>query len=51
VFADDKGIATLRAIAKRGAQIRSASPFIELLLDQGEHEIRGRHNQNHPVWD
>ena len=51
VFADDKGIATLQAIAKRGGQIRGASPFIALLLDHGPHDNSGSHHQNQSTWD
>ena len=32
-FADDAGIEAVRATAEKGAKIRGASPFIQLLLD------------------
>ena len=32
LFADDKGINTIRRIADKGAQVRGASPFVQLLL-------------------
>ena len=32
-FADDEGINAIRAIADRGAEIRGASPFVQLLLE------------------
>ena len=33
LFADNKGIDAIRAIADKRAQVRGASPFIQLLLD------------------
>jgi anti-anti-sigma regulatory factor len=33
LFADDKGIDAIRAIADKGAQVQGASPFVQLLLD------------------
>ena len=33
LFADDAGIDTIRTIDKKGARVRGASPFIQLLLD------------------
>ena len=33
LFADDAGIDTISAIVDRGAEVRGASPFIQLLLD------------------
>ena len=33
LFADDKGIDAIRAIADVGAQVHGASPFVQLLLD------------------
>ncbi len=33
LFADDDGINAIRAIAEKGAQVRGASPFVQLLLD------------------
>ena len=33
LFADDKGIDAIRAIADKGVQVHGASPFIQLLLD------------------
>ena len=33
LFADDTGIDVIRAIVDKGAQVRGASPFIQLLLD------------------
>jgi anti-anti-sigma regulatory factor len=33
LFADDAGIDTIRTIGKKGAKVRGASPFIQLLLD------------------
>jgi anti-anti-sigma regulatory factor len=33
LFADDAGIDTIRMIDKKGAKVRGASPFIQLLLD------------------
>ena len=33
LFADDRGINAIRSIADRGAQVRGASPFVQLLLD------------------
>jgi hypothetical protein len=32
-FADDEGIDAIRAIADKGAPVRGASPFVQLLLD------------------
>ena len=32
-FSDDAGIEAVRATAEKGAKIRGASPFIQLLLD------------------
>jgi hypothetical protein len=33
LIADDDGINAIRAIADKGAQVRGASPFVQLLLD------------------
>jgi hypothetical protein len=33
LFADDEGISAICAIAQKGAQIKWASPFVQLLLD------------------
>ena len=33
LFADDAGIDTIRTIDKKGAKVRGASPFIQILLD------------------
>ena len=33
LFADEKGIDAIRAIADKGGQIHGASPFVQLLLD------------------
>ncbi|MDB4285380.1 STAS domain-containing protein [bacterium] len=33
MFADDAGIEAVRATGEKGAKIRGASPFIQLLLD------------------
>jgi len=33
LFADDAGIDVIRAIVDKGAQVRGASPFVQLLLD------------------
>ena len=33
LFADDTGIDVIRAIVEKGAQVRGASPFVQLLLD------------------
>ena len=33
LFADDAGIDTIRTIGKKGAKVRGASPFIQILLD------------------
>ncbi len=33
LFADDGGIDIIRAIVDKGAQVRGASPFVQLLLD------------------
>ena len=33
LFADDAGIDVIRAIVDKGAQVRGASPFIQLLFD------------------
>jgi anti-anti-sigma regulatory factor len=33
LFADDAGIHAIRAIVDKGAQVRGASPFVHLLLD------------------
>lgn len=33
LFADDAGIEVIRALDARGAKIRGASPFVQLLLD------------------
>ena len=33
LFADDKGIDAIRAIADKGVQVHGASPFVQLLLD------------------
>jgi hypothetical protein len=33
LYADDGGIDVIREIGEKGAQIRGASPFIQLLLD------------------
>ena len=33
LFADDAGIDTISAIVDKGAEVRGASPFIQLLLD------------------
>ena len=33
LFADDDGINAIRAIADKGVQVRGASPFVQLLLD------------------
>jgi anti-anti-sigma regulatory factor len=43
MFADDAGIDALRATAEKGAEIRGASPFIQLLLDDtSEEEMAGK---------
>jgi len=33
MFADDAGIDAIRATGEKGAEVRGASPFIQLLLD------------------
>jgi anti-anti-sigma regulatory factor len=33
LFADDAGIDTIRTIGEKGAKVRGASPFVQLLLD------------------
>jgi anti-anti-sigma regulatory factor len=33
LFADDAGVDIIRAIVDKGAQVRGASPFVQLLLD------------------
>lgn len=33
LFADDAGIDAIRAIVDKGAEVRGASPFVQLLLD------------------
>ena len=33
LFADDAGIEVIRAVGAQGAEIRGASPFVQLLLD------------------
>ena len=35
LLADDAGVAVIREIAERGAQVHGASPFVQLLLDDG----------------
>jgi anti-anti-sigma regulatory factor len=43
MFADDTGIDAVRATAEKGAEIRGASPFIQLLLDDtSEEEMAGK---------
>jgi hypothetical protein len=34
LFADDEGIDAVQATGEKGAEIRGASPFIQLLLDE-----------------
>ncbi len=33
LFADDAGIEVIRTIEEKGAEVRGASPFVQLLLD------------------
>jgi len=33
LFADDAGIDTIRRLGEKGAEIRRASPFVQLLID------------------
>jgi anti-anti-sigma regulatory factor len=35
LFADDAGIDVIRKLCEKGAEVRGASPFIQLLLDNG----------------
>ena len=50
LFADDEGINAIRSIADSGAQVRGASPFIQLLLDNvsGWKTVGGE--SNHHKW-
>ncbi len=34
LLADKEGISTIRSIADKGAQIRGATPFVQVFLDQ-----------------
>jgi hypothetical protein len=33
LFADDAGIDVIRTLGEKGAEVRGASPFVQLLLD------------------
>lgn len=33
LFADDAGIGVIRTLGEKGAEVRGASPFVQLLLD------------------
>ena len=35
LFADDAGIDVIRKLCEKGAEVRGASPFIQILLDNG----------------
>jgi len=35
LLADDAGIGVIRKLCEKGAEVRGASPFIQLLLDDG----------------
>jgi anti-anti-sigma regulatory factor len=50
MFADDLGISTIRSIIDRGADVRGASPFIELLLDSTRDEVRAVRHQGKFIW-
>lgn len=39
LFADDQGISAIRAIIDKGAQVRGASPFVQLLLDSAPNRM------------
>lgn len=47
LFADEEGIDAIRAILARGAAVRGASPFLTLLLEDGQNEKQGPGNINH----
>ncbi len=48
LFADEDGINAIRTIVDKGAQIRGASPFVQLLLDSAQDEKRMLRDQNLP---
>ncbi len=50
MYADDNGIEALQAIVGKGAKIRGASPFVDLLLKGAEHERRMARYQGRGVW-
>ena len=41
MFADLEGINAIRAIVEKGAQVRGASPFVQLLLDTASRKKPG----------
>ena len=50
LFADERGISTIRAIVDKGAHVHGASPFIELLLENAHNEIQAVRHQSKFVW-
>ena len=50
LFADSVGISTIKAIIDRGAHVRGASPFIELLLDGAQYEDSAARHQDEFIW-
>ena len=38
LFADDAGIDVIRTLGEKGAELRGASPFVQLLLDDAPGE-------------
>lgn len=50
LFADERGIRIIRAIVEKGAHVRGASPFIELLLENAQNEIQAVRRQSKFVW-
>ncbi len=50
LFADERGISTIRAIVDKGAHVHGASPFIELLLENAQKEIQAVRQRGKFVW-
>ena len=50
LFADDAGINAIQTLAERGVQVRGASPFVQLLLDNASGLKTGGGESNHLKW-
>lgn len=50
LYVDDEGVETILAILEKGARIKGASPFIELLIEHTARENKGKKPQNNFTW-